>query len=76
MRNALSTALFAFAYIAGLAAAISWGYFIWALDWGHFGSRGWGLWMMVFMFGSIIAFVAAFFLVTLVHSILFPEDSI
>jgi len=76
MRNFLSTALFFLAYVIGFSAAIAWGHFIWGLDWGHFGSRGWGLWAMVFGFGSIIAFVVGLFLVIGLHSILFPEDGI
>jgi hypothetical protein len=68
--------LFSLAYVIGSAAAISWGYFIWGLDWGRFGSRDWGLWAMTFGFGSIVAFVIGLSLVMFLHSMLFPEDSI
>jgi len=76
MRNFLSSALFGFAYVAGFLAVLWWGYFIWGFNWGHFGSRSWGLGAMIFGFGSIIAFVVGFFLIGILHSILFPEDSI
>ncbi len=32
-------------------------HFIWSFDWGHFGTRQWGMWFFfAFLFGSILVF--------------------
>jgi len=60
MRNAISGIFMGLGVVCALVAAGCWMYFIWSLDWGHFGSRAWGLWFFfVFLMGTMIIAVAA-----------------
>jgi len=70
MREWIAKGVATIGAIAAVAAAGLWAYFIWTSDWGRFGTRDWGLWLMGFTTGTIVVFLAVgfvgFWLATLV----------
>ncbi len=63
MRSILAKAVWIIALMFGTAAAGSWGYFIWSLDWGNPSYRGRGLWLMLLTFPMVIIFPFVLFVV-------------
>lgn len=66
MRRAWASVFWIIAVTAALAAAASWGYFIWSLDWGHPSYSGRGLWLMLMAFPMAIIFPVVFLGVTMI----------
>jgi hypothetical protein len=74
----LAKAVIIIAAMVGLAAASSWGYLIWSLDWGHPSYRGRALWLMLLAFPMAfiipaVLFAVAFVLV-LLWQVIFREE--
>ena len=69
MRAILVKAIWLVAFAAGLAAAVSWAYFIWGFDWGV-SYRGRALWMWALFLPAMLGFLAAFFVVSIVSNII------
>ncbi len=64
MRDTIAKIIGGVGVVLGLLAVGAWMWFIWSFDWGHFGSRQWGMFFFFgFVFGSILVFlpVALFF---------------
>lgn len=60
MRQNIATIFLCAGVIGSVVLAGYWAYWIWQFDWGH-STRGWGLWLMAMMFGSIFVFFAGYF---------------
>ncbi len=62
MRTILVKVVWIVAFMIALAAAISWGHFIWSFDWGH-SYRGRALWMWALFLPASLGFFAILFVV-------------
>jgi len=58
MREAISSGLMWTGFVAAVLATGYYMYFMWGLDWGRIFTRGYGLDLILTMFGSIVIFVA------------------
>jgi hypothetical protein len=57
MRELIAKVVAVLGAICAFAVAGLWAHFIWTNDWGRFGTRGWGLWLMGFTTGTILVFL-------------------
>jgi hypothetical protein len=68
MRAILAKTVWFVGLLAGLVWASGWSYFIWSFDWGT-SYRGRGLWMLLLYLPAALGFIAVFFGVSFVLSL-------
>jgi len=74
MRERLARVIFGTGVAAALVAAAFWMSFIWSFDWGHFGSRAWGLWFFfAFLIGTVLVALVVILFFGWISTLVDPE---
>jgi hypothetical protein len=73
MRSLIAKGVAWLGAICAVGLAGLWAFFMWTNDWGRFGSRGWGLWLMGFTTGTIMVFLIVGFISFWVASVIDPD---
>jgi hypothetical protein len=74
MRERIAKIIVGIGFAFGLTAAAFWIPFVWSFDWGHFGSRQWGLcFFFGFLLGTLIVSVSVVLFFVWISSLIEPE---